>query len=207
MTRILSALSLAIVFVPSPLAPPQVTAAARSSAVLAPVREITIPAGTRLRIRLDSRVSSVGSRVEDRVDGTLTAPLRIRGVEALPTGTHVRGVVTSVHRAGKVKGRASFSVSFRTLQVGAESYPMAARLSRLAPATKQADAAKIGVPAAGGAVIGALVGGKKGAAAGAAVGGGAGTAAVLSTRGKEVGLARGAVVSVTLQKPVVVRAR
>ena len=51
---------------------------------------------------------------------------------------------------------------------------------------------EIGAPAAGGAIIGALVGGKKGALVGTAVGGGAGTAVVLSTRGKEVHLAKGA---------------
>ena len=49
----------------------------------------------------------------------------------------------------------------------------------MAPATKKKDALKIGVPAAGGASIGALVGGKKGAGIGALAGGGAGTAYVL----------------------------
>jgi hypothetical protein len=61
------------------------------------------------------------------------------------------------------------------------------------------------VPAAGGAAIGAIVGGKKGAAIGAAAGGGAGTAYVLSSRGPEVRLARGALISVKLLEPVTVR--
>ena len=56
--------------------------------------------------------------------------------------------------------------------------------------TKKKDALTIGLPAAGGAVVGALVDGKKGAGIGAAVGGGAGTAVVLSTRGKDVRMAR-----------------
>ena len=97
--------------------------------------------------------------------------------------------------------------SFRTVAVGQSRYPIAARLSRLAPATKRQDAAKIGVPAVGGAIIGALTGGKKGAAGGAAIGGGAGTAVVLSTRGREVGLARGSIVSLRLQKAVVIGVR
>ena len=63
-----------------------------------------------------------------------------------------------------------------------------ATVGRTAPATKKEDAIKIGAPAAGGAIIGAIVGGKKGAAIGTAAGGGAGTAVVLSTRGKEVQL-------------------
>jgi hypothetical protein len=54
------------------------------------------------------------------------------------------------------------------------------------------------LPAVGGAIIGGLIDGKKGAAIGAGVGGGAGTAVVLTTRGKEVRLGRGAVVSIRL---------
>jgi hypothetical protein len=50
-----------------------------------------------------------------------------------------------------------------------------------------------------------LVGGKKGAAIGAAAGGGTGTAVVLSTRGKEVRLGRGAVLLLRLSEPVTVR--
>ena len=54
-------------------------------------------------------------------------------------------------------------------------------------------------------MIGAIVGGKKGAAIGAAVGGGAGTAVVLTTAGKEVGLASGAKVSISLDRPLDVK--
>ena len=75
----------------------------------------------------------------------------------------------------------------------------------VAPATKKKDALEIGVPAAGGAAIGALVGGKKGAGIGALVGGGGGTAVVLSTRGKEVRVGRGATLAVRLVEPLTVR--
>jgi hypothetical protein len=61
---------------------------------------------------------------------------------------------------------------------------------------------KTGIPAAGGAVIGALAGGKKGAAIGATAGGGAGTAVVLSTRGRDVRIGPGAAVAVQLLEPI-----
>ncbi len=64
---------------------------------------------------------------------------------------------------------------------------------------------EIGAPAAGGAIIGALLGGKQGALVGTAVGGGAGTAVVLSTRGKEVHLAKGSALAVKLVEPITVR--
>ena len=80
-------------------------------------------------------------------------------------------------------------------------------MSRMAPATKKKDALEIGGGAAGGALIGGLIGGKKGALIGTAAGGGAGTAVVLSTRGKEIHLPRGAAMTLRLVKPVTVRVR
>ena len=77
--------------------------------------------------------------------------------------------------------------------------------SAVAPATKKKDALTIGAPAAGGAIIGGLLGGKKGAGIGALAGGGGGTAVVLSTRGKEVRIGRGATLNVTLTEPVAIR--
>jgi hypothetical protein len=64
---------------------------------------------------------------------------------------------------------------------------------------------KILGPAAGGAVLGRVVGGKSGAAKGAVIGGAAGTGWVLSTRGKEVRVGKGADLSVKLTAPVTVR--
>jgi hypothetical protein len=168
-------------------------------------RDVRIPAGTRIGVRLNTGVSSSGSHVEQPVDATVIAPLRIRGAQVVPAGSQVKGDVVAAQRSGNVKGRARLAIRFRTLTVGSQAYPIDAQVSRIAPATKKKDAEEIGIPAAGGAVIGALVGGKKGAAIGAAAGGGAGTAVVLSTPGKEVSLPRGSVVALRLQKAVTVR--
>ena len=58
---------------------------------------------------------------------------------------------------------------------------------------------KIGAGAAAGAVIGAITGGKKGAAIGSAIGAGAGTAVVLATEGKDIRLAAGRKLKVSLR--------
>lgn len=184
---------------------PRAIDAASSGVADTKYREVTIPAGTRLGVRLDSSVSSNGSHAEDPVDATLIAPLKLRGIEVLPSGTRVSGLVASARPSGKVKGRAQLSLRFRTLTVGSDNYPIVAQVSRIAPATKGEDAEKIAIPAAGGAVIGGILGGKKGAAIGAAAGGGAGTAVVLSTPGKEVSLPKGSVVALRLQKAVMVK--
>lgn len=169
-------------------------------------REYTIPAGTRMTVRLANTVSSETSRVEDPVSATLTAPVVIDGARVLPAGSVLSGDVATVQRSGRVKGRASLGLRFNTLTARGKEYPVLARVSRVAPATKASDAKKIGIPAAAGAAIGAIVGGGKGALVGTAIGGGAGTAVVLSTPGKPVTLERGRVVTVSLTRSVSVRA-
>jgi hypothetical protein len=104
-----------------------------------------------------------------------------------------------------VKGRASVGVQFNTLVSGSDRYTIDARLARMSAPGTSTDAKTIGVPAAGGAIIGAIVGGKKGAAIGATAGAGGGTAVVLTTPGRPVAIARGAVVTSQLEQPIEVR--
>jgi hypothetical protein len=174
------------------------------------VREITIPAGTPLPVVLDTPVASDTSRVEDRVAAHLARPVVVGGETALSAGSQIGGVVTDATRSGKVKGRAHVAVKFESLSPagGDEHYTIrTSAVGRTAAATKRKDALEIGAPAAGGALIGALVGGKKGALIGAGVGGGAGTAVVMSTRGKEVRIPKGTALTLKLAAPVTVRVR
>jgi hypothetical protein len=174
------------------------------------VREVTIPAGTRLPIVLDTSVNSATSRVEQSVQAHLVRPITVQGVTVLPQGTRVSGVVTDATRSGKVKGRAHLAVRFDTLTPSGddERYQIqTAAVGRTAPGTKKKDALEIGMPAAGGAIIGGLIGGKKGALIGTGAGGGAGTAVVLATRGKEVSLPKGAALTLRLSEPVTVKVR
>jgi hypothetical protein len=184
------------------------TAMASPARTIARVREVTIPAGTLLRVRLENSVGSDVSRVEDPVRASLVNPVIVGGRTVLPAGSAVIGSVTQARRSGKVKGRAQLAMRFHAITPAGddERYRISTRSwSRTARATKAKDAAKIGIPAAGGAIIGGLVGGKKGAGIGAAAGGGAGTAVVLSTRGEEVRVGRGGVVAVRLSAPLTVR--
>ena len=173
-------------------------------------REITIPAGTQLAVTLDTAVGSDTSRVEEPVTAHLSRSIHVHGDAVLAAGSRVSGVVTDATRSAKVKGRAHVAVRFDSLTPGGGDQRYAIRtasVGRTAPGTKKKDALEIGAPAAGGAIVGALLGGKKGALIGTAVGGGAGTAAVLSTRGQEVHLAKGTPLTLRLAAPVTIRVR
>ena len=169
-------------------------------------REVTVPAGTQLPMTLDTALASDASAVEDPVRASLRRDVVVDGVTVLPAGAHARGVVTSVQRSAKVKGRASLAFRITSVTVDDEAYDIAtSSVARQAEGTKKKDATKIGIGAGAGAVVGAIVGGGKGAAIGTAVGAGTGTGVVMATRGDEVRLAAGTPVTVTLSEPVIVR--
>jgi len=171
-------------------------------------RDVTLPAGTTLRLELRSAIASDSSDVEDTVRAALRQPVSVDGNAVLPTGTEVVGTVTSVERAGKVKGRARLAYRFNSLNYAGERYDIRTNtLSHQAAATKGEDATKIGIGAGAGAAIGALLGGGSGAAKGAAIGGAGGTGVVLATRGKEVRLGPGADVTARLTAPLTLRVR
>ena len=173
-------------------------------------REVVLPAGTTLPVTLDTSVGTDTSRVEDRVTAHLTKAVVVEGVTALPEGSSVSGVVTDATRAGKVEGTSRLALRFHSLTPAKtdERYDIAtSTVARHGRSEKKKDAVKIAAPAAGGAIIGGIVGGKKGAVIGGAAGGGAGTAVVMSQRGEDVRLGRGAALTLKLTEPVTIRVK
>jgi hypothetical protein len=171
-------------------------------------RELTIPAATTITVTLDEGVGSATSHVDDPVRAHVTRAVSVNGIVAVPVGSNLSGAVVAAERSGRVKGRAHVAVRFDKIRPAAngETYTMrTAEITREAPGEKKKDATKIGIGAGAGAAIGALLGGGKGAAIGAGVGAGGGTAYVMSTRGQEVSIARGATLTVRLTEPIKVR--
>ena len=182
---------------PEPATPPT----AEKTAPAEPrFREVTIPSGTALSVRLSTPVASDTSKVEDEVRGTLTTAIVVAGVTAVPAGAEVVGTVRDAKRSGRVKGLASVAFRFERLIVRDESLAVrTATISREAAANRRDDVKKGAIGGAAGAIVGGIVGGGDGAAIGASVGG---AGAVLATRGDEVRLPAGTSVRTTLQQPL-----
>jgi hypothetical protein len=177
----------------------------RSEAI---VRTFTVPDNTTMDVTLNTALASDTSRVEQRVNATVASPVIVDGDTVIPSGSALSGHVTQVDESDKIKGRAELAFRFTTLTVGDVTYDIDTKpLSYVAEGTKKDDAVKIGVGAAAGAVIGAIAGGKKGAAIGTAVGAGAGTGVVLATDGKEIRLAEGRKLKVSLTNPLTIRTK
>ena len=166
-------------------------------------REVTIPAGTTLSVTLLSSVASNKSKVEEPIKGSIAKDVTISGETALPIGTQILGSVTEAAESGRVKGRASVAFRFDRLVVDGETVRVqTASVEREAAADKRSDVKKGALGAGAGAIVGGVIGGGSGAAVGA-VAGGAGT--VLATKGGEVEIPSGTVVSVLVQDPITVR--
>ena len=172
---------------------------------IAKFREYTVPEDAALRLSIETPLSSETAKMEDTVEATLANPVSVDGVEVLPAGSTLRGTVTAVESAGKVKGRASLGLLFNTLVARNERVPISARWAAQAESTKKNDAKKIGIGAGAGAIIGGIIGGGKGAATGAAIGGGAGTAMVLTSEGKPIVLSKGEEITVKLANAIDVK--
>ncbi len=167
------------------------------------MKEMDVPSGTELVLKLETGVSSATAKPEQTVRATVVKPILVDGMVAIPEGAALTGTVISAEQSGRVKGRASIALRFHEVTVSKTAYKInTSRIAREAEATKGEDATKIGVGAGVGTAIGAIAGGKKGAAIGAAVGGGAGTGVVLATKGKEVSIPAGATLRTKIQETV-----
>jgi hypothetical protein len=160
-----------------------------------------IPVGTEFDVRLQNSLSSKTSEVEDRFEATTMVDLTDdRGRVLVPAGSAMRGVVSSVTRAGRIERTGKMTVAFDRVTINGRSYPMRATVTQaLESEGVRGEAEKIGIGAGAGAILGAILGGAKGAIAGILIGGG-GT--IAATDGKDVELPAGTVLRVRFDAPL-----
>jgi hypothetical protein len=162
-----------------------------------------VPVGTEFDVRLSNALSSATAQVEDRFEATTMVDLQQGNRVVVPAGSVMRGVVSSVKKAGRIERTGSLTVAFDRLTIGTRSYPIRATvIDAIESEGIKGEAGKIGAGAGVGAVIGAILGGAKGALAGILIGGG-GT--IAATEGKDVELAPGTVLRVRLDSGLNVR--
>ena len=160
-----------------------------------------IPVGTEFDVRLQNSLSSKTSQVEDRFEATTMVDLLDeRGRVLVPSGSVMRGVVSSVNKATRTDRKGSLTVAFDRVTINGRSHPMRATVTQaLESEGIRGEAGKIGIGAGAGAILGAILGGAKGALAGILIGGG-GT--IAATEGKDVELPVGTTLRVRLDSPL-----
>lgn len=170
------------------------------------VRDVTIPAGTVIPVRITETLDSKTAQTNDAFHGALAADLGTQGVIALRRGAPVVGRIVEAREAAHFKGQSMLSLELTDIQRGGQKIPVTTdAYIKQGAARGKNTATKAGGGAAFGAIIGALAGGGKGAAIGGLAGAAAGTGVNAATRGEQTVIQTETLVNFQLQSPITVR--
>ncbi|HEY6375318.1 MAG TPA: BON domain-containing protein [Edaphobacter sp.] len=189
-------------------APPPAPAPAPAPAPPPPpaFKNVTIPAGTSIPVRITQTLDSATTQQGQSFSGTVATDVMADGLVAVRQGTAVTGRVSAVQEAAHYKGSSLLTVELvsinrhgDTLAVTTDPYSVEGK------GRGKNTAAKVGGGAAVGAIIGGIIGGGKGAAIGAASGGGLGAGANTITRGEQVQIPSESLVNFKLTNTLAIR--
>lgn len=182
---------------------------AASLPLLAAEEAITIPAGSRLEVRLMTTLSTRASQNGDPFSGRIVEPIFSNGEEVIPVGSTLEGRVTFVKEPGHVSGRAEMRLLAESITTPQDvKYTIMAGLEDARGADgatvkdkegtiqgsgkdKKAAAKEAGIATGVGAGVGVIAAGGKGSLYGAGIGLLASTIHAIAKRGKDVTLPMG----------------
>jgi hypothetical protein len=185
-------------------------------------RTLQLAPGTKIPLSLLNSVSTKNAAEGDRVYLETIFPIVVDGQVVIPVGSNVAGTVTSVKRAGRVKGKAELYVRFDSLILpNGTMRDFRSRLSNMdgtAPGkvdrgegkiegdgNKSGDGRVLGEAASTGAIIGGIAGAAAGRpglglGVGAAAGATAAMIGILASRGPDAVLTKGTTVEMLLDR-------
>src|SRR4051794_19818820 len=142
-----------------------------------------IAAGTTFRVRTIDPIDVDSSRSGMTFRGALDDPIMLGGDVVVPRGADVELVAAKVEQGGKMKGSDLIQLKVDSMTVNGRAIPVVTSFTETKSAGEGKKTTKKVAGGAGlGAVIGGIAGGGKGAAIGALAGGATGT--VLSAAGQ-----------------------
>jgi hypothetical protein len=166
-------------------------------------RDVRLAEGTEFLVRLEESMSSRTARQEDRFEATVFRPVRADGTLALQAGTRLRGIVRQVERAQRPSRSGQLVLDFDAVWLDRDRLPLKAQVVSILE-NDPGPARKAGIGAILGGAVGSILGGRKGALAGVIIGG---TGAVVATKGDDVELPAGTLLSVRLDRTLVLPRR
>lgn len=168
-----------------------------------PAAVVELPAGTRLRVRLDQDLGSKISQPGDSFNATVASDVVVGGQTVIPQGSRAEGTVIDAKPLGRFKGGALLEVRLERVRTNWGSYPVqTGSIDRVEKGKGKRSLLFAGGGAGLGALIGGLAGGGRGAAIGALAGGGAGTAGGAFTGNRQIVLPAETVLTFHLDRPV-----
>ena len=164
---------------------------------------ISVPAGTRILVRLSETLSSTNQRAGARFTSRLETNVMAEGVVAATRGATVHGQVVAAQSAGRMAGGSELALELTDIVINDTAHPIMTSAYHLQGQGQGGRTARNVAGGAGlGSVIGAVAGGGRGAGNGAAAGGALGTARAASGGGgQQINFAQGTLLEFRLQQP------
>ncbi len=198
-------------------APAQETPAAVTETEVTETPALRLPAGTPVRLKLETPISTSTSRGGDAFYGRVTQSVLHEGKTVIPVGSSVEGNVVRVSEPRRVKGLPTIELRPNLIVMPDGSrYHIHAVVVDTDPSTKtqvneegaikgesmnKRDKLEMGIGTGAGLTVGAMAGGGKGALVGAAIGAGA-TVTRWLTKRKSAELPAGSEIVMELDRPV-----
>lgn len=173
------------------------------SAVAVPQTRITVPAGTRVLIRMIDSVDSSKQQAGYRFTASLETNLQAADVVVARRGTTVYGQLATAQSAGRMSGGAELTLELTDIVIDGTAYPLRTSTYEVRSQGQGKKTAGRIVGGTGlGALIGGVAGGGKGAAIGAVAGAATGTTVSAATKGKQVSVPSESLLEFRLEQPI-----
>jgi len=167
------------------------------------VKQVTLPEGTIVPVRVTETLDSKTAQPNEAFHGSLASDIGVQGVIAIPRGSAVTGRIVNVQEAAHFKGNALLSLELTQLTARGQNLTVQTdTYDKQGAGRGKNTAEKAGGGAALGAIIGAIAGGGKGAAIGGLAGAGAGVGVNAATRGQQAVIPTETIVNFTLRSPI-----
>jgi hypothetical protein len=147
---------------------------------------ISLPAGTSVRVRLENALSTTTSKSGDTFSGRVTEAVLLDGKPVIPVGATVQGRVTQVSEPRRIAGKPTISMFPETLILpSGERFMLSAALVDTSlrdgsdvndegqfkgKGHDGTDVTQVAMGTGGGLLVGGLIGGPKGMLIGGAIG-------------------------------------
>ncbi len=166
-------------------------------------KKITVPAGTRILIRMIDSIDSSKQKTGYRFRASLEANLQAEDVVVAPRGNMVYGRLAQASSAGKMSGSSQLTLELTEIVINGTAYPLLTSTYEIKGKGEGKKTAGKVVGGAGlGALIGGIAGGGKGAAIGVLAGAVGGTALAASKKGEQLQIPSEFLLEFRLEQPV-----
>src|ERR1700747_3435383 len=164
--------------------------------------QVTVPAGTRILVRMIDSVDSSKQKAGYRFTAALEANLQAYDVTVAPKGTTLYGVLAQASSSGKFKGSSQLTLELTDIVINGTSYPLMTTDYAVKGKGEGGETTKKVLGGAGlGALIGGIAGGGKGAGIGALAGLATGTAVAATKKGEQVSVPSETLLEFRLEHP------